>query len=369
MEKPNVVLGVTGGIACYKALELVRLLVQDSCNVRVVMTREATEFVAPLSFQTLSGAPVGTDLFSLTQESEIGHINLADSTDRDGDRAGHGQYRGQARRRYRRRPPDHGGARHPGPLAGGSVHERAHAGPSDGPGEPREIEEKPATTSWKSAARATWPAAMKARAVSRNRRPSSRRSAALLQARGSERGRRSSSPPGPSREPLDPVRLHLQPVVREDGIRAGEGGRPSRRGGGAGERPHGAGSLPEGVYRTVPVVTAEEMRTAVLAEFDSATAVLHGGRGGGLPPPFHLRQEDEAGRRRHPPRRLRSPTRTSSRSWAPGNGDRIVVGVRGRDRIAGGERPPASCAGRISIFWWPTTSPGKTAASTWTPTP
>ncbi|MDE0355158.1 MAG: bifunctional phosphopantothenoylcysteine decarboxylase/phosphopantothenate--cysteine ligase CoaBC [Deltaproteobacteria bacterium] len=81
MEKPNVVLGVTGGIACYKALELVRLLVQDSCNVRVVMTREATEFVAPLSFQTLSGAPVGTDLFSLTQESEIGHINLADSAD------------------------------------------------------------------------------------------------------------------------------------------------------------------------------------------------------------------------------------------------------------------------------------------------
>ncbi|MDE0032843.1 MAG: bifunctional phosphopantothenoylcysteine decarboxylase/phosphopantothenate--cysteine ligase CoaBC [Deltaproteobacteria bacterium] len=81
MEKPNVVLGVTGGIACYKALELVRLLVQDSCSVRVVMTREATEFVAPLSFQTLSGAPVGTDLFSLTQESEIGHINLADSAD------------------------------------------------------------------------------------------------------------------------------------------------------------------------------------------------------------------------------------------------------------------------------------------------
>ena len=81
VEKPNVVLGVTGGIACYKALELVRLLVQDSCNVRVVMTREATEFVAPLSFQTLSGSPVGTDLFSLTQESEIGHINLADSAD------------------------------------------------------------------------------------------------------------------------------------------------------------------------------------------------------------------------------------------------------------------------------------------------
>ena len=81
MEKPNIVLGVTGGIACYKALELVRLLVQDSCTVRVVMTRGAAEFVTPLSFQTLSGAPVATDLFDLTQESEIGHINLADGAD------------------------------------------------------------------------------------------------------------------------------------------------------------------------------------------------------------------------------------------------------------------------------------------------
>ncbi len=81
MEKPNIVLGVTGGIACYKALELVRLLVQDSCAVRVVMTRGAAEFVTPLSFQTLSGSPVATDLFNLTQESEIGHINLADSAD------------------------------------------------------------------------------------------------------------------------------------------------------------------------------------------------------------------------------------------------------------------------------------------------
>ena len=81
MEKRNIVLGVTGGIACYKVLELVRLLVQDSCSVRVVMTRGAAEFVTPLSFQTLSGAPVATDLFSLTQESEIGHIDLADSAD------------------------------------------------------------------------------------------------------------------------------------------------------------------------------------------------------------------------------------------------------------------------------------------------
>ena len=77
--KPQtVVLGVCGGIACYKAVDVVRLLVRDGFSVQVIMTREAMEFVTPLTFQTLSGRPVATEIFSLTQESEIGHINLAD---------------------------------------------------------------------------------------------------------------------------------------------------------------------------------------------------------------------------------------------------------------------------------------------------
>jgi len=80
-KKPLVVLGVTGGIACYKAVELVRLLVKASFDVRVIMTRGAMEFVTPLTFQTLSGYPVATETFDLTQESQIGHINLADSAD------------------------------------------------------------------------------------------------------------------------------------------------------------------------------------------------------------------------------------------------------------------------------------------------
>ena len=76
-----IVLGITGGIACYKAVELVRLLVKAEFKVRVIMTRGAMEFVTPLTFQTLSGHPVATETFDLTQESEIGHINLADSAD------------------------------------------------------------------------------------------------------------------------------------------------------------------------------------------------------------------------------------------------------------------------------------------------
>jgi phosphopantothenoylcysteine decarboxylase/phosphopantothenate--cysteine ligase len=77
----TVVLGVSGGIACYKAVELVRLLVKAGCRVHVIMTRGAMEFVTPLTFQTLSGNPVATETFNLTQESEIGHINLADRAD------------------------------------------------------------------------------------------------------------------------------------------------------------------------------------------------------------------------------------------------------------------------------------------------
>ncbi len=76
-----VILGVTGGIAAYKAAELLRLLVKAGAEVHVVMTRSAQEFIAPLTFQTLSGNPVHTELFSLIQEQEIGHISLADRAD------------------------------------------------------------------------------------------------------------------------------------------------------------------------------------------------------------------------------------------------------------------------------------------------
>ncbi|MGH7916633.1 MAG: bifunctional phosphopantothenoylcysteine decarboxylase/phosphopantothenate--cysteine ligase CoaBC [Candidatus Binataceae bacterium] len=76
-----IVLGVSGGIAAYKSAELVRLLVTRGARVRVMMTRNAAEFITALTLQTLSQNPVATATFSLTQESEIGHIRLADSAD------------------------------------------------------------------------------------------------------------------------------------------------------------------------------------------------------------------------------------------------------------------------------------------------
>jgi phosphopantothenoylcysteine decarboxylase / phosphopantothenate---cysteine ligase len=77
----KIVLGVTGGIAAYKAAELVRELVRAKAQVHVIMTQSAQAFVTPLTFQTLSGNPVTSELFNLVEESEIGHISLADRAD------------------------------------------------------------------------------------------------------------------------------------------------------------------------------------------------------------------------------------------------------------------------------------------------
>ncbi|MEJ2525474.1 MAG: bifunctional phosphopantothenoylcysteine decarboxylase/phosphopantothenate--cysteine ligase CoaBC [Desulfuromonadales bacterium] len=74
-------LGVTGGIAAYKAAEVLRLLTKAGADVHVIMTQSAREFVTPLTFQTLSGHPVHTGMFNLIQEQEIGHISLADRAD------------------------------------------------------------------------------------------------------------------------------------------------------------------------------------------------------------------------------------------------------------------------------------------------
>jgi phosphopantothenoylcysteine decarboxylase/phosphopantothenate--cysteine ligase len=68
---------VTGGIAAYKAPDLVRRLRADGAEVRVVMTRAATEFVRPLTFQAVSGAPVHVDLLDSAAEAAMGHIELA----------------------------------------------------------------------------------------------------------------------------------------------------------------------------------------------------------------------------------------------------------------------------------------------------
>ena len=77
MNGRNIVLGVTGGIAAYKAADLVRRLRETDAEVRVVMTRGAQAFVTPLTFQAVSGNPVHTELLDESAEAGMGHIELA----------------------------------------------------------------------------------------------------------------------------------------------------------------------------------------------------------------------------------------------------------------------------------------------------
>ncbi len=81
LKDKKFLLGITGGIAAYKSAELTRGLVKRGAEVKVIMTKNAAEFITPLTLQTLSGHPVYTDLFSMLEWSEIGHIALADYPD------------------------------------------------------------------------------------------------------------------------------------------------------------------------------------------------------------------------------------------------------------------------------------------------
>ncbi|MDQ5985273.1 MAG: phosphopantothenoylcysteine decarboxylase / phosphopantothenate---cysteine ligase [Syntrophus sp. SKADARSKE-3] len=80
IEGKNIVLGITGGIAAYKSAELTRALVKKGAKVRVIMTRNATEFITPLTLQVLSGHPVFTDMWR-QDVYDINHISLAEFAD------------------------------------------------------------------------------------------------------------------------------------------------------------------------------------------------------------------------------------------------------------------------------------------------
>ena len=81
LKDRKIIIGVTGSIAAYKSCELVRNLIKKEAEVQVVMTKNASNFITPLTLQTLSGKKVANDAFDLEWESKIGHIHLADSSD------------------------------------------------------------------------------------------------------------------------------------------------------------------------------------------------------------------------------------------------------------------------------------------------
>ena len=77
----NVVMGVTGGIACYKAADVVSRLKKEGIGVDVIMTKNACHFVDPLTFRTLSKNPVVTDTFATPEAWKVGHVALAEKAD------------------------------------------------------------------------------------------------------------------------------------------------------------------------------------------------------------------------------------------------------------------------------------------------
>ena len=81
MASHKIILGVTGGIAAYKAAELTRLLIKNDCDVQVVMTESACHFITPLTFQALSGKEVLTSLWKNNANNGMSHIELSRNYD------------------------------------------------------------------------------------------------------------------------------------------------------------------------------------------------------------------------------------------------------------------------------------------------
>ena len=81
LKGKTVLLGVTGGIACYKSANLASALVKQGANVQVVMTRNATEFIGPHTFESLTGNRVSVDTFDRNYQFQVEHIALADQAD------------------------------------------------------------------------------------------------------------------------------------------------------------------------------------------------------------------------------------------------------------------------------------------------
>ncbi len=134
----NILLIIGGGIAAYKALELVRRLAERACGTRAILTKAGAEFVTPLSVSALTGEKIYSDLFSLTDEAEMGHIQLSRSADPGGGGACHRRSDGQDGERPGQRsspPPRLLATDKPVLMAPGD--ECADVGKRAGPAQPR----------------------------------------------------------------------------------------------------------------------------------------------------------------------------------------------------------------------------------------
>ena len=77
----RIILGLSGGIACYKAAELCRAMIKEGASVQVVMTEAAAQFITPVTMQALSGQPVFTSQWDAREPNNMAHINLSREAD------------------------------------------------------------------------------------------------------------------------------------------------------------------------------------------------------------------------------------------------------------------------------------------------
>lgn len=81
LKDKNIVIGITGGIACYKVCDIITYLIKEGANVDVIMTKNATEFITPLTIETLSKNKVVIDMFEKREHIDVEHISLARKAD------------------------------------------------------------------------------------------------------------------------------------------------------------------------------------------------------------------------------------------------------------------------------------------------
>lgn len=80
-KNKRILIGITGGIAVYKICSLINIFKKEGCEIKVIMTEAAIKFVTPLTFQTLTNSPVYSDMFKITNKTDVEHIILADWCD------------------------------------------------------------------------------------------------------------------------------------------------------------------------------------------------------------------------------------------------------------------------------------------------
>jgi len=81
LKNKNIVIGMSGGIACYKVCEIISYLKREGANIEVIMTKNATEFITPLTIETLTKNKVIINMFDNKEHTEVEHIRLAQKAD------------------------------------------------------------------------------------------------------------------------------------------------------------------------------------------------------------------------------------------------------------------------------------------------